>query len=64
MNAEQLLIDYFNKVADLAVSLEKDVKRDQVLSGQSVVLLSKVIAAGEKMQILIDTLTGTSVKYN
>jgi hypothetical protein len=65
-NSETILLLglYFDEVADLAISIEKDIKNGRTISSGTVLALSKTIAAGQRINKFVDYIDKTKVKIN
>lgn len=57
------LTAYVNAVSDLAESVERDIKNGNKISSDTVLRLSKLIAAVNKVASLIDNLHINDLKY-
>ena len=55
---------YFDVVADLAISIENDIKNGKTISSDTVLALSKTIAAGQRINKFVDYIDKTKVKTN
>lgn len=64
MISQRLLAKYFEEVANLCAILEHDLKLSSKITSKTVVQLSKVVAAGNKINNFIDQVTASNIELN